>query len=142
MKEEISWGSLTKTDFFCIIKDIILNFNEIDELPEEDQKQLAAFIDKQIAQINKKSRREQERAKEKKNRPDEIQDQVCDFLFEQEEWASIDDIIEELECEEATPAKIVVRVNRLIKQGLVEKAIAKSQDNKRFMVYRARADKR
>lgn len=119
---------LTKKDYYNLIKGIIEN-TEV-----EGKDGLMEFIDKQVAQIEAKAEKAKERAAEKKTVGDELREIVKGALTN--EYQTANDITEKIDDEEVTKAKVVARLTQLVKAGEVEKADAKTEDNKNVKVYK------
>jgi hypothetical protein len=119
---------LTKKDYYNLIKGIIEN-TEV-----EGKDGLMEFIDKQVAQIEAKAEKAKERAAEKKVVGDELREIVKGALTN--EYQTANDITEKIDDEEVTKAKVVARLTQLVKAGEVEKADAKTEDNKNVKVYK------
>ena len=119
---------LTKKDYYNLIKGIIEN-TEV-----EGKDGLMEFIDKQVAQIEAKAEKAKERATEKKVVGDELREIVKGALTN--EYQTANDITDKIDNEEVTKAKVVARLTQLVKAGEVEKADAKTEDNKSVKVYK------
>ena len=65
---------LTKKDMFLLVKDVL------EESDVEDKEDLIAFVDNQVAMIEKKAEKAKEKAAEKRAAGDELKDLVKSLL--------------------------------------------------------------
>ena len=119
---------MTKKDYYAKIKEIIEKTNE------EEKDALIEFIDKQVTQIETKAEKAKERAAEKKVAGDELRELVKSILTN--EYQSADDITNKINNEEITKAKVIARLTQLVNSNEVEKADAKTEDNRNVKVYK------
>ena len=117
---------ITKKDMFERLRALI---------PEDasDRDMLIEFIDLQIGQIDKKAEKARERAEKIKAEGDELRAAVEGALTN--EWQTITDIIEVIDDETATRAKISARLSALVKAGIADKE-QRTVDGKRTMHYK------
>lgn len=119
---------MTKAMWFEAIKAVV-------EASEAEQKEeMVAFIDAQVELLAKKADKAKERAAAKKVEGDELREVVQSVLTE--ELQTIDAIVDKIEGEDVTKAKITARLTQLVKAGLAEKEAIKAGDRK-VMAYRA-----
>lgn len=88
----------------------------------------------EIAAIDKKAAKAKERAAEKKTETDELYDKVETVVRSADGAVSINDIVLAI-GEDATAAKVVNRLKKMVDAGLVEKATA-TEDKRRINVYK------
>lgn len=117
---------ITKKDMFERLRTLI---------PEDadDRDILIEFIDLQIGQIDKKAEKAKERAEKIKAEGDELRAAVEGALTN--EWQTISDIIEVIDDETVTRAKISARLSALVKAGIADKE-QRTVDGKRAMHYK------
>ena len=117
---------ITKKDMFERLRTLI---------PEDadDRDILIEFIDLQIGQIDKKAEKARERAEKIKAEGDELRAAVEGALTN--EWQTISNIIEVIDDETATRAKISARLSALVKAGIADKE-QRTVDGKRTMHYK------
>lgn len=91
-----------------------------------------------ISQIEDKAKKASEKAEEKKMIGDELRDAVHWHLTDKFQSGDeiTDAIISENEIKEVTKAKVVARVNQLIKMGIAEKMPLKDENGKKVVAYR------
>lgn len=118
---------MTKAMWFEAIKAVV----EASEAEQKDE--MVAFIDAQVELLAKKADKAKERAAAKKVEGDELREVVQSVLTE--ELQTIDAIVEKIEGEDVTKAKITARLTQLVKAGLAEKEAVKAGDRK-VMAYR------
>lgn len=88
----------------------------------------------EIVAIDKKAAKAKERAAEKKAETDELYDKVETVVRSADGAVSINDIVLAI-GEDATAAKVVNRLKKMVDAGLVEKATA-TEDKRRINVYK------
>ena len=88
----------------------------------------------EIVAIDKKAAKAKERAAEKKAETDELYDKVETVVRNSDGAVSINDIVIAI-GEDATAAKVVNRLKKMVDAGLVEKATA-TEDKRRINVYK------
>ena len=119
---------ITKKEYYSMLKEIVMKSNV------DDKDELVTFIDKQVQLLNNKAEKAKVRAIEKKVEGDELRNTVEAVLTE--EYQTINTIIEQIDDEKVTKAKVTARLSQLIKEGLAEKEEAKTEEGKKVMVYR------
>lgn len=119
---------ITKKEYYSMLKEIVVKSNV------NDKDELVAFIDKQVQLLNNKAEKAKVKAMEKRVEGDELRNIVEAVLTE--EYQTINTIIEQIDDEEVTKAKVTARLSQLIKEGLAEKEEAKTEEGKKVMVYR------
>ena len=119
---------ITKKEYYSMLKEIVMKSNV------DDKDELVTFIDKQVQLLNNKAEKAKVRAIEKKVEGDELRNIVEAVLTE--EYQTINTIIEQIDDEKVTKAKVAARLSQLIKEGLAEKEEAKTEEGKKVMVYR------
>lgn len=119
---------ITKKEYYSMLKEIVVKSNV------NDKDELVAFIDKQVQLLDNKAAKAKVKAMEKRVEGDELRNIVEAVLTE--EYQTINTIIEQIDDEEVTKAKVTARLSQLIKEGLAEKEEAKTEEGKKVMVYR------
>ncbi len=119
---------ITKKEYYSMLKEIVMKSNI------NDKDELVAFIDKQVQLLDNKAAKAKVKAMEKRVEGDELRNTVEAVLTE--EYQTINTIIEQIDDEEVTKAKVTARLSQLIKEGLAEKEEAKTEEGKKVMVYR------
>jgi hypothetical protein len=119
---------VTKKEYYGMLKEIVENSNV------EGQAELVEFIDKQIELLENKAAKAKEKAAEKRAEGDELRATVEAALTE--EYQTIADITAQIDDEEVTKAKVTARLTQLVKDGIAVKEEAKTEDNKKIMVYK------
>ena len=120
---------ITKADNFAELRNIVIATVE-DEAKKAD---LVAFIDKQLAELEKRKVDAAKRAEKKKAESDELTEEIFDLLGE--ELTTVDEVVVALDNEEITRAKVTSRLGKLVKEGRVVKEAVKV-DGKKRMAYR------
>ena len=120
---------ITKADNFAELRNIVIATVE-DEAKRAD---LVAFIDKQLAELEKRKVDAAKRAEKKKAESDELTEEIFDLLGE--ELTTVDEVVVALDNEEITRAKVTSRLGKLVKEGRVVKEAVKV-DGKKRMAYR------
>ena len=120
---------ITKADNFAELRNIVIATIE-DEAKKAD---LVAFIDKQLAELEKRKVDAAKRAEKKKAESDELTEEIFDLLGE--ELTTVDEVVVALDNEEITRAKVTSRLGKLVKEGRVVKEAVKV-DGKKRMAYR------
>lgn len=119
---------LTKKDMFLLVKDVL------EESDVEDKEDLIAFVDNQVAMIEKKAEKAKEKAAEKRAAGDELKDLVKSLLTN--EYQTTLDLLEQIDGVDITKAKVQARVTALVKDGYAEKADLKTEEGKTVKGYR------
>lgn len=113
----------TKVQLFNALKDIVIA-TEVDNRDEFIQ-----FIDNELAILDKRKATAKARQAKKKAEGDELTKIVYNALTD--EPMTNTDIIEKINDEAVTAAKVTARLTKLINQGMVEKQILKIDGKKR-----------
>ena len=90
---------------------------------EEATEEVKAFCEKKIAALDRKAEKARETAAKKRAETDELYDAV--FIELTLEPQTADEILEHIEIEDATKAKIQARLKKMIDKGVVEKTDVK-----------------
>lgn len=120
---------ITKADNFAELRNIVIATVE-DEAKKAD---LVTFIDKQLAELEKRKVDAAKRAEKKKAESDELTEEIFDLLGE--ELTTVDEVVVALDNEDITRAKVTARLGKLVKEGRVVKEAVKV-DGKKRMAYR------
>ena len=113
----------TKAQLFNALKDIVIA-TEVD-----NQDEFIQFIDNELAILDKRKATAKARQAKKRAEGDELTKIVYNALTDKPKTNT--DIIEEINDETVTAAKVTARLTKLINQGLVEKQILKIDGKKR-----------
>ena len=113
----------TKVQLFNALKDIVIA-TEVD-----NQDEFIQFIDNELAILDKRKATAKARQAKKRAEGDELTKIVYNALTDKPKTNT--DIIEEINDEAVTAAKVTARLTKLINQGLVEKQILKIDGKKR-----------
>ena len=100
----------------------------------EADKMFIELCENEIAAIDKKSNKAKERAAEKRAEVDELYNKVEAVVRDAEDALSINDIVLAV-GEDATAAKVVNRLKKMVDADLVEKTIT-TEDKRRINVYK------
>lgn len=100
----------------------------------EADKMFIELCENEIAAIDKKSNKAKERAAEKKAEVDELYNKVEAVVRDAEDALSINDIVLAV-GEDATAAKVVNRLKKMVDADLIEKTIT-TEDKRRINVYK------
>lgn len=119
---------VTKKEYYAMLKEIV------ESADIENQEELVNFIDKQIELLDNKAAKAKEKAAEKRAEGDELRATVEATLTE--EFQTINAIVEQIDDEEISKAKVTARLTQLVKEGLAVKEEAKTEDGKKVMVYK------
>lgn len=122
---------MTKKEYYEILKEIVRG--DADSEVTVEQSELLDFLDKQIDIINTKAEKAKARAAEKKAEGDALRDAVQVVLTDEPQ--TIDEIVEKVDFEDATKAKITARLTALCKTGIAEKQDVKTEDNRTLKAY-------
>lgn len=115
---------ITKKEYYTMLKGIVEESKDIETLiPQEE---LLDFINKQIVSIDTKAEKAKEKAAEKKANGDELREVVQSVLTE--EYQTIDAIVNQIENEEITKAKVTARLTSLVKAGLATKSDLRNEE--------------
>ena len=116
---------MTKKDYFVEIKEVLENANEI---------ALAEVMAHEVELLENKAIKNKERAAQRKIEGDELRDTISNILVD--EFQTIDEIVEQLDDEEITKAKVVARLTQLVNLGEAIKEQVKTEDGKKVMSYK------
>ena len=116
---------ITKKDNFIEIREVLEKAGEID---------LAAVMSHEIELLENKAIKNKERAAQRKVEGDELRDTISNILTD--ELQTVDDIVDQIDDEEITKAKVVARLTQLVNLGEAAKEQVKNDDNKKVMAYR------
>ena len=116
---------MTKKDYFEEIKTVL-----------EDAKEtaLAEVMAHEIALLENKAIKNKERAEARKIAGDELRDTISNILID--DLQTGDEIVEQIDDEEITKAKVVARLTQLVNLNEAIKEQIKTEDGKKVMAYR------
>lgn len=109
---------MTKRNYLEMLKDIV---NAAAANYEFDVEGVTAFIDNEIAILEKRKEASRARSERRRQEGDELREQVYSVLKE-DEAMTINQILKELDNEELTSNKIVARLKNLVDTDRVEKS--------------------
>lgn len=121
----------TRIEYYEILKNIVRGDKE-SELTVT-QAELIDFLDRQITSLKNKAIKAKEKAEQKKNEGDILKFAIRDILTEENQ--TMDEILNQLEIEDISKAKVAARLGQLIKAGEASKTEVKTEDGKRVMAY-------
>lgn len=116
---------MTKKDYFVEIKEILENANET---------ALAEVMAHEVELLENKAIKNKERAAQRKVEGDELRDTISNILVD--EFQTIDEIVDQIDDEEITKAKVVARLTQLVNLGEAIKEQVKIEDGKKVMSYK------
>lgn len=116
---------LTKKDYFAEIKNVLVEAGEND---------LADVIAHEIELLENKAVKNKERAAARKVAGDELRDTISNILID--DLQTVDEIVEQIEGEDITKAKIVARLTQLVNLNEAVKEQVKTEDGKKVMAYK------
>lgn len=116
---------MTKKDYFVEIKEILENANET---------ALAEVMAHEVELLENKAIKNKERAAQRKVEGDELRDTISNILVD--EFQTIDEIVDQIDDEEITKAKVVARLTQLVNLGEAIKEQVKTEDGKKVMSYK------
>lgn len=116
---------MTKKDYFAEIKDVLV---------EAGEKDLAEVMAHEIELLENKAVKNKERAAARKVAGDELRDTISNILID--DLQTVDEIVEQIEGEDITKAKIVARLTQLVNLNEAVKEQVKTEDGKKVMAYR------
>lgn len=116
---------MTKKDYFVEIKEILENANET---------ALAEVMAHEVELLENKAIKNKERAAQRKIEGDELRDTISNILVD--EFQTIDEIVDQIDDEEITKAKVVARLTQLVNLGEAIKEQVKTEDGKKVMSYK------
>ena len=116
---------MTKKDYFEEIKTVL-----------EDAKEtaLAEVMAHEIALLENKAIKNKERAEARKIAGDELRDTISNILID--DLQTVDEIVEQIDDEEITKAKVVARLTQLVNLNEAIQEQIKTEDGKKVMAYR------
>lgn len=116
---------MTKKDYFEEIKTVL-----------EDAKEtaLAEVMAHEIALLENKAIKNKERAEARKIAGDELRDTISNILID--DLQTVDEIVEQIDDEEITKAKVVARLTQLVNLNEAIKEQIKTEDGKKVMAYK------
>ena len=116
---------MTKKDYFAEIKNVLVEAGEND---------LAEVMAHEIELLENKAVKNKERAAARKVAGDELRDTISNILID--DLQTVDEIVEQIEGEDITKAKIVARLTQLVNLNEAVKEQVKTEDGKKVMAYR------
>ena len=116
---------LTKKDYFEEIRQVLEEANETD---------LAEVMAHEIELLENKAIKNKERAEARKIAGDELRDTISNILID--DLQTVDEIVDQLDDEEITKAKVVARLTQLVNLNEAIKEQVKTEDGKKVMAYR------
>lgn len=116
---------MTKRDYYEKLREITM---------QEENAQLTDFIDGQLMGLVKKAEKAKEKAIAKRNNEDELRKEVRSLLTN--EYQTIEDITNKVTNIDATKAKVVARLTKLVKGNIVEKIDVKDEEGRKIKAYR------
>lgn len=123
----------TRKDYFEEIKAMIM------EDYQEEDKDLVAFVDGEIAKIDNRAAKEKEKRAEKRAQGDELTAAVKTFVQDHEGAVTAQVIADEIGGEDVTKAKVTYRATQLVKAGEIYKVSVKTEDGRKVVAYTAEA---
>ena len=121
----------TRIEYYEILKNIVKG-NKESELTVT-QAELIDFLDRQITSLKNKAIKAKEKAEQKKSEGDILKFAIRDILTKENQ--TLDEILNQLEIEDISKAKVAARLGQLIKAGEASKTEVKTEDGKRVMAY-------
>jgi hypothetical protein len=118
---------MTKRDCFNALYDMVVNANV------ENGDTLMEFIEKELAQLDKRRDAAAKRAEKKKEASDALTEEIYGLLTDTP--MTIDEIVLALDVEDVTTNKVAARLGKLIKADRVVKEAVRV-DKRRKMAYR------
>ena len=116
---------MTKKDYFVEIENILRDAKEND---------LADVMAHEIELLENKAVKNKERAEARKIAGDELRDTISNILID--DLQTVDEIVDQIEDEEITKAKVVARLTQLVNLNEAIKEQVKTEDGKKVMAYR------
>ena len=120
---------MTKRDCLNALYDIVVNT----ELDGEKGDALMGYIEKELAQLDKRRDAAAKRAEKKKEASDALTEEIYGLLTDAP--MTIDEIVLALDVEDVTTNKVAARLGKLIKANRVVKEAVRV-DKRRKMAYR------
>ena len=116
---------MTEREIFAVIA------NAFETIDNENRDEVLAFVEKKVAAIDRKNVKAREYAAKKRAASDEMTEAVYAILCEKGgEVVTIPEIVAHFGDEKITPSKVVARLTKLVKAGVVEKVAVKVGDRK------------
>ena len=116
---------ITKRENFEALRNMIELALDKDYMESDEAERLFAFIDKELAALDKRAANAKKYASKKKAEADSLMELVNSILNENEGAMTIPEIVakaNELDPEiQATPQKLTYRLNKLVEDGLATK---------------------
>ena len=116
---------MTKKDYFAEIKDVLV---------EAGEKDLAEVMAHEIELLENKAVKNKERAAARKVAGDELRDTISNILID--DLQTVDEIVEQIEEEDITKAKVIARLTQLVNLNEAVKEQIKTEDGKKIMAYK------
>ena len=116
---------ITKKDYFIEIENILRDAKEND---------LADVMAHEVELLENKAVKNKERAEARKIAGDELRDTISNILID--DLQTVDEIVDQIEDEEITKAKVVARLTQLVNLNEAIKEQIKTEDGKKVMAYR------
>lgn len=116
---------MTKKDYFVEIENILRDAKEND---------LADVMAHEVELLENKAIKNKERAEARKIAGDELRDTISNILID--DLQTVDEIVDQIEDEEITKAKVVARLTQLVNLNEAIKEQVKTEDGKKVMAYR------
>lgn len=116
---------MTKKDYFVEIENILRDAKEND---------LADVMAHEVELLENKAVKNKERAEARKIAGDELRDTISNILID--DLQTVDEIVDQIEDEEITKAKVVARLTQLVNLNEAIKEQVKTEDGKKVMAYR------
>ena len=116
---------MTKKDYFVEIENILRDAKEND---------LADVMAHEVELLENKAVKDKERAEARKIAGDELRDTISNILID--DLQTVDEIVDQIEDEEITKAKVVARLTQLVNLNEAIKEQVKTEDGKKVMAYR------
>lgn len=116
---------MTKKDYFVEIENILRDAKEND---------LADVMAHEVELLENKAVKNKERAEARKIAGDELRDTISNILID--DLQTVDEIVDQIEDEEITKAKVVARLTQLVNLNEAIKEQIKTEDGKKVMAYR------
>ena len=116
---------MTKKDYFVEIENILRDAKEND---------FADVMAHEVELLENKAVKNKERAEARKIAGDELRDTISNILID--DLQTVDEIVDQIEDEEITKAKVVARLTQLVNLNEAIKEQIKTEDGKKVMAYR------
>lgn len=113
---------MTKREAYEVISSVFAN------IEHESREEVLSLCEKEIAALNHKNEMAKKRAAAKRAQGDALREHIEGLLSE--EPMTVNDIVAKIDDEAITPAKVVARVNQLVKAEKANKEIIKVEGRK------------